>query len=163
MRKIQKAALIGGLVLMAITVSAVIVDYISNQTTVSMAVESPLLLELSDNGIDWYLNLDLGTFYGGETAEYLNRATNRANVDILGNFKNVISNNLGNVDCVDFQDILVDDVSVSCLDDGATSTFYVSSGTVTIPASDHRDFNIKLVFAQNVQSDTYHVLGQIMQ
>jgi len=105
-RKVMAFAIFGFLIVGMIFATAGLVTYLSNKAEVSMAVESPMLFEVSDDGSTWVgateaATLDLGSFYGGESTTFYARDSNLANVDTVGDSLKLVTNNDG-VTCNDF-------------------------------------------------------------
>lgn len=76
-----------------ITIStAATVLYLSNDAKTSVTVESPIVVELSKNGVDFTTDdITLDPRYGGETSEFWVRYTNNAERDIFNDIETVIS------------------------------------------------------------------------
>jgi len=99
-----------GLFAMAL-VTAGLVGYLSNKAEVSVTVESPVLLEVSDgNGNGWIgtngedVALPLGSVYGGEEITFWIRDTNLADVAIIGHSTKLVTN-VDGVTCNDFASV----------------------------------------------------------
>jgi hypothetical protein len=94
---------IGSFALTAILVSAVLVDYLSNITTTTISIESPILNEISSDNINFGNSASLNGF-GGETKMLYMRMTNRANSSINGNIITTI--NSANIACNEFSSVI---------------------------------------------------------
>jgi len=97
-----------GLFALAI-VSAGLVGYLSNKAEVSVTVESPVRMEVSTNGVNWYGNgseaiLSFDSIFGGESVNFWIRDTNLASVPIIGSSSKLVTNDDG-VTCEDFASV----------------------------------------------------------
>ena len=95
-------------------VTASLVTYLSNESQVSVTVESPFSFEVSSNGIDWETGdpatLDLESVYGGENITFFARDTNLANVDTIGDSAKIITCDIG-LTCDDFSSVKAQTIS----------------------------------------------------
>ena len=118
--------------------SAAIVGYLSNEAQVSVTVESPVLLEVSDdstNGIDgtWESDpatLSLGSIYGGESVTFWVKDTNLASVAIAGSSTKLVSCDTG-ATCNDFASVMADGNDLLLLPGGCVG---INSTTVDFSA-----------------------------
>lgn len=93
------------LIVLAISVSAVLVSYLSNKVEADVTVQSPMSMRIGtvegDLGTGTIL-LDL--IEGGETVSFFMQTDTIANVPITGRLENLIANTAG-ITCGDFSDI----------------------------------------------------------
>lgn len=141
----------------------ILVNYLSNTTTVNLNVESPLIASVGD-GINWDSTLMLGQYYGGETVQYYGKAENLANGEIEGIYRNVITNSLQTPSCDDFQEIRVDGIDVKpfCETQPGIVIFTTSSGTLTFSNYETKLFNMELIFEGHVEPASYSIEAQII-
>ena len=109
-RKVMAFAIFGFLIVGMIFATAGLVTYLSNKAEVSMAVESPMLFEVSDDGSIWVgedeaATLNLGAFYAGESTTFFARDSNLANVDTVGDSSKIVTCDIG-VTCNDFISVI---------------------------------------------------------
>jgi len=101
-------------------VSAVVVNYLSNQVVANITVESPIELKIGTvygelgNG-----PINFGNIVGGETIEFYVSTENKASVPITGTMWNIVSNPLG-VTCDDFVSL----TAASTIGNSATEGWY---------------------------------------
>ena len=101
--KMKKQVLwLGIFILMIALISAVLVDYYSNATTITISIESPILNEISNDNINFGSSATLNT-YGGDTEKIYMRMTNRANTAITGKIIETITSS--NISCNNFSSI----------------------------------------------------------
>jgi hypothetical protein len=160
---------IGLLVLgvLAVAVTASLVTYLSNTTTVTVNVQSPLLTEASlDGGASWASGtVPVGTMYGGDTVEYQIHVVNRANATIAGNVLTDITNVGATSICSDYTALLVEDpagsgnwvdVSGACANAGPGGQSRVSiSGTWL--AFETEAYTVRATFNPAIIPDGYSI------
>jgi len=156
--KMKKYMTFGILSLFAIAmVSAGLVNYLSNTTEVEVSVDSPLTLVTAD--------IAPVSSYGGETVEIYTTITSHIEEDIYGMYTMVITNNLNNVGCSDFESFgliiqngsdagtyTLSEVSGDCTDDGMTAI--VSIPVMYLP-NEVQSYVGLMEFAQNVEPADY--------
>ena len=147
-----------GLFALAI-VSAGLVGYLSNKAEVSVTVESPVRMEVSTNGDDWYGNgseaiLSFDSIFGGESVNFWIKDTDLADVPIIGYSSKLVTND-GGVTCNDFASVTANgnDISSYC-DEMEGSPNKINFDAYTAAGLDAGEVNtneINLVFKQNAE------------
>ena len=114
-------------------VSAGLVSYLSNEVTVDVTVESPVLLEVSTDGDTWLgvdsegiATIDLGNVYGLEPVTFFVRDTNLASVYIPGSSLKLVTN-VDGVTCNDFASVVASGTDLLTLTNGCVQ---INSKTV---------------------------------
>jgi len=153
-----------GLILLGLLViglvSAAVVDYLSNRATATITVGTPLVNEVSADGVtDWRVSINIGSFDGNPVDIYL-RTKNKLSTVVTGIPNDRITGT--NITCEDFLDVTVDDVSKigTCVNvDDSILTFTLRNGT--FPASTTEIYNISISFKDNAMG-TYTYESQVM-
>ena len=168
MKKLSIYAIAG--VLAAIIAVAATVNYLSNATTYSTGVDSPLATASSLDGTNWYLGVSDVTKYGGESSTYQVRVVNRADATIPANIVTNVTNNQNAADCYDFRSIDVevagawqnvwDGSSGSCANQG-DGTFKVTIPAVYVPLETEY-YNVSATYVTNVQPAAYTFTTQAL-
>lgn len=144
-------------------VASALVDYISNEASVSVDVEHPVNMQVQklDDGENWYEHRTLEGAYGCETTGLNYRIENLADVDIgTVPFGVLIENSEENVTCEDFTSVKLngDEVSGECNEDHGQIYF---TGTTTKDAHEIEYGNVTLTFACNVAPTTYDIKSRV--
>jgi len=145
----------------AVTGTAMLVEYLSNEATATINVESPLILTFSTDGLEYASMISLGNVYGGETAGMYAKLENKANATI----ETVIVaklNSAGNTTCDDLTAIYVDmtDVTkaVKCNDKDGTATY--TSDVMTLAPFEAGTAQISFTFNEAIEPAAYSITGQ---
>lgn len=95
--------------------SAAIVGYLSNTSKVNVEVNSPVVLEVSEDGITWEegnpAEISFEGIFGGESITFFARDTNLANIDITGSSTKLVTCDVG-LTCEDFASVVVTTTSM---------------------------------------------------
>jgi hypothetical protein len=148
--------------------SAALVSYLSNTTTVSVSVESPLLVRVApETGGTWETSQNLGTVYGGDTVNWRTRVDNRANAVINGDLVSSIDNGLGTTSCSDFTSLMIYDPGTSSwVDVMPLCTDTAGQAVITIPvaylALESETYQASMTFNPAVIPADYVVSSQVM-
>lgn len=137
-------------------VMAALVDYLSNQATVTADIDSPLQILVSNDGNDFSASTSLGSGHGGSTVELWVREINHANNPIEdANIVINISEAGGPMVCGEITSMIYDnlqgwtyDLTTYCdVENG--NAVYRPFPNQTIPVGHNETFKINITFAQN--------------
>ena len=160
------------LAVLAMSVTAVLVTYLSNTTTVTVNVQSPLLTEASlDGGATWASGtVPLGVVYGGDTIQFQMRVINRANAtingDVVTDFMNTATNNI----CSDYTTMEIEDpagsgnwtdVSGICANSGPASQAEVSVPGTWLPFETGA-YSVRITYDPAVSPDNYSIATNVV-
>jgi len=146
-------------VLFVAMASAMLVSYISNSVTADVSVEAPLVMTISsDNGLNYYTTVSLGSVYGGDDISFLTNIVNQASVNIAGDYEIIITNDINNATCEDFTIAQLDNVDMTCEDDDGVAIF---TGSDNYLSSSTTENTVDLTFALAVAPSTYTITSQI--
>jgi len=155
----KKYVMFGVFAMMAMAfVSAGLVNYLSNESVIGMTTESPLSLEPVAER--------LGLVYGGAEFETTVTVTNHIDDTVPGVLTTVISNNLDNASCDDFQSIQITVDGGS--DDGTVleGLDFCSGDTLRIPVvylgNEVQGYDVVGKFQQNVVPANYRLDSQVL-
>lgn len=143
--------------------TAGLVNYLSNVQTIDVDVESPITLTVGD----------LESVYGGQAASIDITVVNNIEEEVYGIYRSIITNDLGNAECTDYESITVDIIGGS--DEGTGYTLAEVEGScdmidgvsvLTIPVMylplETQSYVLHMEYEQNVEPATYYMESQIM-
>lgn len=144
-------------------VASALVDYISNEASVSIDVEHPVHMKVQrlDDGENWYEQRTLEDAYGCETVGLNYMIENLADTDIgTVPFGVLIKNTGNNVTCADFTSVKLngDEVSSECEENHGDIRF---TGETTKDAHEVEYGNVSMTFACNVNPSTYDIKSRV--
>lgn len=141
--------------------SAMLIAYISNSVTENVSVESPLVMQISnDGGVTYSDNVSVGTIYGGDSVIFKTSTQNMASADANATFELVISNDNNSAMCEDFTVATFNGVNMSgsCVNVNGEAIFE-SSQLYSAQATQFDD--VVLTFAFAIAPANYTITSQI--
>ena len=142
--------------------SAVLVGYLSNEVVVSVDVDSPLIMGISETQNGTYTEtLSLPQLYGGDTTTFFSRIEDLSSQNVTGYFTITIENSINNVTCADFTSITLNGVEQisGCVENLGIATF---SGYTDIATGEVDIDEISMTFNLAVAPASYTIKSQIM-
>lgn len=133
--------------------AAAIVDFLSNQVTANVNVESPLEIKIWD-GNDLEESISLGSTYGGNTVAFDFREENRADVDIDSDLTIIVgqsneTNVCSEITMLRFKGMQANNWNYvdmnTCDDDTGYLKFVIPT---IVPANTAKDYNVEVTFNQ---------------
>ena len=174
-KKIALPVVIVGAIL-AVGAMAALVTYLSNTTTVTARVDSPLAVMSSSGGAYEVGPVVLAGAYGGETETFWIQTENKANAVINANINTTVTNTaVDGASCYDFSkiDITVVEtgitttiwdtglgINLACSNDG--NKFSVMIPAVYV-AHETEHYKVDATFVNNVEPSDYTFVTQAMQ
>ena len=139
---------------LAVGAMAAVVSYLSNTTTVTVSVDSPLHVQSYDSGLGAYVDgpVNIPNAYGGENIQFYTQAQNLANANIDAHMNTTVTNNIvGGASCYDFSTI-----DITVVETGNTTRIWDAPNGINLACSDNGNQFTVWIPATYIPLETEH-------